>query len=47
MDFQILFEADFLVNMYEGRASRERIVSVQKKIFKTKSGNIILNSMMK
>ena len=46
-DFQILFEADFLVNMYEGRASRERIMSVQKKIFKTQSGKDILNSMLK
>ena len=45
-DFQILFEADFLVNMYEGRAGKDRIIERQKKIFKTKSGNAILNSMM-
>jgi len=45
-NFQILFEADFLVNMYESKAKKERIVSVQKKIFKTKSGNAIINSMM-
>ncbi len=45
-DFQILFEADFLVNMYEGRAGKDRIIERQKKMFKTKTGNAILNSMM-
>jgi HD superfamily phosphohydrolase YqeK len=45
-DFQILFEADFLVNMYEGRASKDRISQIQQKIFKTKSANAILSSMM-
>ena len=45
-DFQILFEADFLVNMYEGKAKKERIEKVQKRLFKTKSGNDIINSMM-
>ncbi|MBW2644795.1 MAG: HD domain-containing protein [Deltaproteobacteria bacterium] len=45
-DFQILFEADFLVNMYESQAGRDRIIEIQKKIFKTKSGNAILDSMM-
>jgi len=45
-DFQILFEADFLVNMYEGKAGRDRIIERQKKMFKTKSGNAILDSMM-
>lgn len=46
-DFQILFEADFLVNMYEGRASKDRISQIQQKLFKTKSANAILSSMMK
>ena len=46
-DFQILFEADYLVNMYEGKASKERIISTQKRIFKTKAGNEIINSMIK
>jgi HD superfamily phosphodiesterase len=45
-DFQILFEADFLVNMYEGRASKERILDRQQKIFKTESANAILSSML-
>lgn len=45
-DFQILFEADFLVNMYEGKAKRERILDIQKKRFKTKSGNAIIQSML-
>jgi HD superfamily phosphohydrolase YqeK len=46
-DFQILFEADFLVNMYESKVKKERIATIQKKRFKTKSGKEIINSMMK
>ena len=38
IDFQILFEADFLVNMYESRVKKGRILEIQEKIFKTKSG---------
>lgn len=34
IDFQILFEADFLVNMYESRVNKERIIEIQEKIFK-------------
>lgn len=38
MDYQILVEADFLVNFYEGAVSRDAIQSVYDKIFRTKSG---------
>ena len=46
IDFQILFEADFLVNMYESKVKKGRILEIQKKIFKTKSGNSIIKSML-
>ena len=37
-DYQILVEADFLVNMYEGKMSKDEIISVLESIFKTKTG---------
>ena len=37
-DHQILVEADFLVNLYEGQASLQAIESAYRKIFRTKSG---------
>jgi HD superfamily phosphohydrolase YqeK len=37
-DWQILIEADFLVNMYEEEMSREAIQSAYSKIFKTETG---------
>ena len=36
IDFQILVEADFLVNIYEDEISRESIKSIKNKVFKTK-----------
>ena len=42
MDYQILVEADFLVNAMEGEMSREAIDSVARKIFKTQSGSRFL-----
>jgi len=38
IDYQILVEADFLVNMYEDGLSEESIASSYHKIFRTKSG---------
>ena len=38
IDYQILVEADFLVNLAEEQSSRETIESVKGKIFKTKTG---------
>ncbi|MGI6664440.1 MAG: HD domain-containing protein [Christensenellaceae bacterium] len=37
-DYQILIEADFLVDIYEGNMKKEAIESVFRKIFKTETG---------
>ncbi len=44
-DFQILVEADFLVNFEEGNESKKNIPSVKQNIFKTKTGISFLNSI--
>lgn len=41
-DWQILLEADFLVNAYEDGLSAEGIASFRKNIFRTKSGSALL-----
>ena len=45
MDYQILVEADFLVNLYEDGVSGEAIERAGEKIFRTKSGTDILETM--
>jgi uncharacterized protein len=45
LDYQILVEADFLVNLLEDHAQLKEIESVREKIFKTKTGTTILNEM--
>lgn len=45
LDYQILVEADFLVNFYEGSTSKEQIEATGKSIFKTKTGRDILCTM--
>lgn len=45
MDCQILIEADFIVNAAETEMSRETITDIRDKIFKTKAGVEILNSL--
>jgi CRISPR/Cas system-associated endonuclease Cas3-HD len=45
-DFQILVEADFLVNMYEDEMSEDQILKFKKNIFKTTSGIKLLNAML-
>lgn len=45
MDYQILIEADFLVNIYEDQLDAEAIEHVRKRIFKTASGIEILDTM--
>lgn len=45
MDWQLLLEADFLVNAGEMALSRESIESFREKVFKTKSGKQLLNSI--
>lgn len=44
-DYQILVEADFIVNMYEEGCGRREILSVYNKIFKTESGKRIYANM--
>jgi HD superfamily phosphohydrolase len=45
IDFQILVEADLIVNMYEDDYSLETIATVKQKIFKTKTGKTLIDSM--
>ncbi|MDE6124728.1 MAG: HD domain-containing protein [Eubacterium sp.] len=42
IDYQILLEADFLVNIYEDNVNNDTIKSVYNKVFKTKSGKQLL-----
>jgi len=44
-DYQILVEADFLVNACEDNLTRDAICSFRDKIFKTQSGIVLLNSI--
>lgn len=41
-DYQILVEADFLVNFYESNTPRENIAATAEKIFRTKTGKALL-----
>jgi len=45
MDYQILLEADFLVNLFENGDDRETIEAAYKKIFKTETGKHICRTM--
>lgn len=45
MDYQILVEADFLVNFYEGGYTKNAILSTYEKIFKTETGKRICREM--
>ncbi len=45
VDFQILVEADFLVNIYEDEIDKNAINAVRGKYFKTKTGLAILEDM--
>lgn len=42
MDYQLLLEADFLVNAYEDKLSQEAIQSFAEKVFRTPSGKHLL-----
>ena len=44
-DYQILVEADFLVNIYEDGISRDAAEHTYKKVFKTKAGRRICREM--
>lgn len=45
MDWQILLEADFLVNACEGNMTREAIESFRDNVFHTPTGITLLNTM--
>lgn len=45
IDYQILVEADFIVNLYEDSCSKEAVMSAYNKIFKTKSGRRCIERM--
>lgn len=45
MDYQILVEADFLVNLYEHNSPKSAIDQAREKIFKTKAGKDLLDSI--
>lgn len=42
IDFQILVEADYIVNLMEGYCKKESIPEMKKNVFKTKSGMYLL-----
>ena len=44
-DYQILVEADFLVNLYEDNCSSESVKTAKEKVFKTACGTKILEYM--
>lgn len=45
LDYQILIEADFLVNLYEDRESADAVLAVRRRIFRTESGTRMLDAM--
>ena len=45
MDYQILVEADFLVNLFEGKSPADAVETAYERIFRTKSGKEICRTM--
>ena len=45
LDYQILVEADFIVNFYEDGLSKEAIAHTVAKIFRTASGKKLASTM--
>ena len=45
VDYQILVEADFLVNLYEDHSGLHAVRAAEEKIFRTKSGTDLLRRM--
>ena len=45
IDYQILVEADFLVNFYEDQLSPQTIENIRRKVFKTLTGQRLLEDM--
>ena len=46
IDYQILLEADFLVNAEESSYSKETIISARDKFFETELGLVLINNML-
>ena len=45
MDYQILIEADFITNLFEGYVKMEQLPAVRNTVFQTKSGFAVLDDM--
>ena len=45
LDYQILVEADFLVNLYENGSSKDAVLAAMDGVFVTESGKDILRDM--
>lgn len=45
MDYRILVEADFLVNLFENHAPPQRICKAQETMFETQTGKMLLKTM--
>jgi len=45
IDFQILVEADYIVNLMEGYCKRDSIPAMKENVFKTESGKYLLEQM--
>ena len=45
IDFQILVEADYIVNLMEGYCKRDSIPNMKKNVFKTSTGKYLLEQM--
>lgn len=45
IDYQILIEADLLVNIYEKMLTKEEIIKIRDTIFKTKTGTRLINEL--
>ena len=45
MDYRILVEADFLVNLYENNVKYKAILASDENIFRTEAGRTILKTM--
>ncbi|MGN0282874.1 MAG: HD domain-containing protein, partial [Prevotella sp.] len=45
LDYQILIEADILVNLYEDNVSTDAVCAVHRNIFRTESGTRMLETM--
>lgn len=44
-DYQLLLEADFLVNAYEDELSPKALTTFREKVFRTASGTAMLNTI--